>query len=647
MNGRLTVERRRARHRTSRAAARAAARAARPRQLARPGPRSPAQSSRSWAFQCCSRLRTSAGLKWQYACSRQNVAMYCRKMSSGSAPTRSARRLPAALTRPESSAPRRARRSRRPSPPTTRRPRRTAGRRAASPPRTRARKESPGARAGRRPSAASRRLEAPGRIPSLRAGRYSRVPRVAITWSTACRIWHAPPIANVSTAATQSFSVVSSGSSGPMLLGAEPSEELVHVAEIAGDEEHEVETTVVEVREVEPGAEYALARVARVGDDGAADDADLDLGVEQREVDRDLGGRERLAVLGVQVAVVPDLDVRDRAAPLEVRAAEIGDAGRAELVEPRRLPPASAGASTRRDARRSAATRARTTGRGPARSRPPPSREGPALARRRLPRAWAQGPGTALPRHRRALRRAAPSADRRSARRRRRRCVRAGIARVGVERRLRSGRRASASFRSGRAGSGRAAPRRGRVYVARHSLEGGRRRLARPPRRRPPSAARCLGSSAQASARMNSAARSPIMIDGAFVFPVVTLGITDASATRRPSTPWTRSRGSTTAGGVGAQLARADLVVIGDRCLSNVVAHVVAEPGPGTALRLPKRRGRRQRRSAGTVRPPRRGCRSRPRTRGRSGRARPGRRRRPGQAERAAADAAARSRRAS
>ena len=46
---------------------------------------------------------------------------------------------------------------------------------------------------------------------------------------------------------------------------------------------------------------------------------------------------------------------------------------------------------------------------------------------------------------------------------------------------------------------------------------------------------------------MNSAARSPIMIDGAFVFPVVTVGMTDASATRRPSMPCTRSRGPTTA----------------------------------------------------------------------------------------------------
>ena len=44
-----------------------------------------------------------------------------------------------------------------------------------------------------------------------------------------------------------------------------------------------------------------------------------------------------------------------------------------------------------------------------------------------------------------------------------------------------------------------------------------------------------------------SAAFSPIMIDGALVLPDVSLGMIEASATRRPAMPWTRSwvRGDT------------------------------------------------------------------------------------------------------
>lgn len=38
----------------------------------------------------------------------------------------------------------------------------------------------------------------------------------------------------------------------------------------------------------------------------------------------------------------------------------------------------------------------------------------------------------------------------------------------------------------------------------------------------------------------------PIMIVGALLFPDTMLGITDASATRKRSTPCTRSSGSTT-----------------------------------------------------------------------------------------------------
>ena len=42
---------------------------------------------------------------------------------------------------------------------------------------------------------------------------------------------------------------------------------------------------------------------------------------------------------------------------------------------------------------------------------------------------------------------------------------------------------------------------------------------------------------------------SPIMMVGAFVLPLTTVGIMEASTTLRPSTPYTLSLGSTTAPG--------------------------------------------------------------------------------------------------
>ena len=47
---------------------------------------------------------------------------------------------------------------------------------------------------------------------------------------------------------------------------------------------------MVEVGEVDPGPEHPLAGVPGVVDHAAAEDADLDLGIEQDQVDGGLGG---------------------------------------------------------------------------------------------------------------------------------------------------------------------------------------------------------------------------------------------------------------------------------------------------------------------------------------------------------------------
>ena len=107
------------------------------------------------------------------------------------------------------------------------------------------------------------------------------------------------------------------GGGDPQLLDlglAQPAEDLVHEPEVADREEQVGDLAAVEVREVQAGAEDALAGVARVLDDAAAQHADLDRRVEQDEVDRGLERAGRRVVLGVEVARVAQLDDADVAA---------------------------------------------------------------------------------------------------------------------------------------------------------------------------------------------------------------------------------------------------------------------------------------------------------------------------------------------
>ena len=52
---------------------------------------------------------------------------------------------------------------------------------------------------------------------------------------------------------------------------------------------------------------------------------------------------------------------------------------------------------------------------------------------------------------------------------------------------------------------------------------------------------------AHRAASIRSAHFSPIMMQAALVLPETTVGMIEASATRKPQRPWTRSSGSTTA----------------------------------------------------------------------------------------------------
>ena len=70
-------------------------------------------------------------------------------------------------------------------------------------------------------------------------------------------------------------------------------------------------------------------------DDTAAEDGDLDVGIEQQQVDRDLRRRNGRVVLGIEVAWVAQLQHPGAPVAAKAHLSEVDGAGRAELVEPR------------------------------------------------------------------------------------------------------------------------------------------------------------------------------------------------------------------------------------------------------------------------------------------------------------------------
>src|SRR2546430_13480895 len=80
--------------------------------------------------------------------------------------------------------------------------------------------------------------------------------------------------------------------------------DLVHDSQVALQVPDERHLAVVEVREVDAAAEHTASPVLSALHDIAAQHAELGEGIEDRQVDRDLGRIEGARILGVQVARV-------------------------------------------------------------------------------------------------------------------------------------------------------------------------------------------------------------------------------------------------------------------------------------------------------------------------------------------------------
>src|SRR5262249_55014428 len=107
--------------------------------------------------------------------------------------------------------------------------------------------------------------------------------------------------------------------------------DFVDVAEIALEIPNEWNAPVIEMSEVDAGAENAAAFVFRMLDDGAAHDGDFASPVEQREIDADLRGVERCLIFGVEKSRIVLRYHRRLAAAVNRRAAELDPALALEL----------------------------------------------------------------------------------------------------------------------------------------------------------------------------------------------------------------------------------------------------------------------------------------------------------------------------
>src|SRR5262245_20241790 len=119
---------------------------------------------------------------------------------------------------------------------------------------------------------------------------------------------------------------------GRRVVGAgEPAIDLVDVAEVALEVPEERDAAMIEMGEIDAGAEHATSLVFRMLDDGAAHDRDFARAVEQREIDADLRTVERGLILGVEKAGIVLRHHRGLAGALDRGARELDDAVALEL----------------------------------------------------------------------------------------------------------------------------------------------------------------------------------------------------------------------------------------------------------------------------------------------------------------------------